>query len=296
MFNGSLTDGAGPGVRYANETSSGPGFGTNGTSDATSEKDICDHGAKYSGKCEVTILHISQSVGIIFQYVFASFYLVSLLVVFILYTLIYRSVVKRRQWRWRQKSKPSPKSAITAMTQMPAEEVGDPGSLVFGCHRAALGWTTLIAVCALSSHRSFWYWNDFATVRSDDTVTNQELIIPKTQKHLLFHQSSKGISFCFDIQQWLYSDTLSSYVKLFLHVHLEGLNLNSVILVILKKKEFRRMSLIQFFSNLSSLVLPRHCQWTKARQQSWVVFRNHEIHHWLWKSGGEIGSIFTDLT
>lgn len=57
-----------------------------------------------------------------YQKFYASFYLLSLLAVFVIYAFIYRSVVRRREWRRRQRSnRPATKSAVTMVTEV--EEV-----------------------------------------------------------------------------------------------------------------------------------------------------------------------------
>lgn len=57
-----------------------------------------------------------------YQKFYASFYLLSLLAVFVIYALIYRSVVRRREWRRRQRSgRPATKSTVTMATEV--EEV-----------------------------------------------------------------------------------------------------------------------------------------------------------------------------
>jgi hypothetical protein len=52
-----------------------------------------------------------------YQKFYASIYLISLLAVFIIYALIYHSVVKRREWRRRQRSSRPTKTAITQQTE-----------------------------------------------------------------------------------------------------------------------------------------------------------------------------------
>ena len=62
----------------------------------------------------------------LYQKIFISFYIISLLSVFMLYFFIYRSVAQRRKWRRRQKS-----CSFSPMTQMvntnPASQQGDVG-------------------------------------------------------------------------------------------------------------------------------------------------------------------------
>ncbi|KAK7094274.1 hypothetical protein V1264_007917 [Littorina saxatilis] len=59
-----------------------------------------------------------------FQRFYASFYLLSLVVVLIIYALIYRSVVKRREWRRRQRSsRPASKAPVTMETEVEAVEL-----------------------------------------------------------------------------------------------------------------------------------------------------------------------------
>ncbi|XP_059177758.1 uncharacterized protein LOC131957075 [Physella acuta] len=58
----------------------------------------------YTGKCEENPNIFSYTFLDAFQKIYISFYIISLLSVFTLYFFIYRSVVKRRAWRRKQKS------------------------------------------------------------------------------------------------------------------------------------------------------------------------------------------------
>ncbi|XP_041378106.1 N-formyl peptide receptor 3-like [Gigantopelta aegis] len=58
----------------------------------------------YTGKCNHNNRLLSQSIIEIYQKVYASFFLIAILIVSVLYALIYRSVIKRRKWRFRQRS------------------------------------------------------------------------------------------------------------------------------------------------------------------------------------------------
>ena len=58
----------------------------------------------YTGKCSPNVRLLSQSFVQSYQKVYASFFLIAILIVSVLYALIYRSVIKRRKWRFRQRS------------------------------------------------------------------------------------------------------------------------------------------------------------------------------------------------
>lgn len=87
-------------------------------------------GVVVEGAGQAEVLSACQPMGNIismknlnyYQKFYASFYLLSLLAVFVIYAFIYRSVVRRREWRRRQRSnRPATKSVVTMVTEV--EEV-----------------------------------------------------------------------------------------------------------------------------------------------------------------------------
>ncbi|XP_067658733.1 cholecystokinin receptor type A-like [Haliotis asinina] len=78
----------------------------------------------YTGKCSPNMIILSRDFLMNYQKVYASFFLISVVIVSILYGLIYYSVTQRRKWRWRQKSlKPSMKSMTTCHTDVETVEL-----------------------------------------------------------------------------------------------------------------------------------------------------------------------------
>lgn len=72
----------------------------------------------FTGTCNVVFVLLTSEFLHSYQKVFASFYLLSLIAVCIIYALIYRSVVQRREWRRRQRSGKPSRSAPTLTTEV----------------------------------------------------------------------------------------------------------------------------------------------------------------------------------
>lgn len=88
---------------------------------------------RWTGLCTVDYSILNPDFLYAYQKVYASFYLISLLVVCIIYALIYRSVVERREWRRRQRSgKPTQKSPVTIATEIEEVEMRSQNGTVNG--------------------------------------------------------------------------------------------------------------------------------------------------------------------
>ncbi|KAK7501837.1 hypothetical protein BaRGS_00006923 [Batillaria attramentaria] len=98
----------------------------------SANSDAADAFSEAGGICYADDVLISREFLTTYRLVYASTYLISLLTVFVIYALIYRSVVKRREWRRRQRSGKPIKASTTIATEVEELELRTKNGAVNG--------------------------------------------------------------------------------------------------------------------------------------------------------------------